>query len=98
MKRRESIDDAVRRELEEEAGVVVTGTPRLLGTFSSLTEGKSDHITVFVVERWRRVDSDSGEIDACRFFPADSLPEDASPATRRRIEEWLGGTAPGFEW
>src|SRR5688500_5172566 len=53
VKRRESLVEALHRELREEVGVVATAPPTMLGTYSSLEEGKSDHVTVFVVEAWR---------------------------------------------
>ena len=98
VKRRESMVAALHRELREEVGVIVSGDVRLLGTFSSLTEGKSDHISVFVVEAWRLVDSDSREIESRSFFPPSALPEAASPATRRRIDDWKRGHPDGFDW
>jgi ADP-ribose pyrophosphatase YjhB (NUDIX family) len=98
VKRRESLVAAVSRELREEAGIIVTGHVRLLGSYSSLVEGKSDHISVFVVDRYRRQDSDSGEIAAAEFFAVDALPDGASPATLRRIAEWQGSGPQTFDW
>ena len=98
VKRREAIEDALRRELLEEVGVVVAGPVRLFGTFSSLSEGKSDHISVFVVDQWHRVASDSGEIAEVQFFAPAALPDEASPATRRRVDEWTRGETPPFTW
>ena len=96
--RRESIVAALHRELREETGVLVTGDVRLLGTYSSLTEGKSDHISVFVVDRFEQQASESGEIDAAYFFPVDGLPDDTSPATRRRLAELRRGEVRSFDW
>lgn len=99
VKRRESLVDGLQRELREEVGVILEASPSLLGTYSSLTEGKSDHITVFVVEHWHRDPADSPEIDAQQFFSADALPSRTSPGSRRRIEEWSSGAAPQtFTW
>lgn len=98
VKRRETIEGAVRRELREEAGIEVTGPVRLLGTYSNLREGKSDHISVFVVEHWRRHDRHDVEIAATGFFPPDDLPDIATPGTRRRLDEWAKGHVPTFEW
>lgn len=96
--RRESILAALHRELREETGVIVTGPVRLLGTYSSLTEGKSDHISVFVVEAFERERSHSSEIDSVRFFPLDELPDDTSPATRRRLDDLRRGQVRAFDW
>lgn len=106
--RRESLVAALHRELREETGVIVTGPVRLLGSYTSLAEGKSDHISVFVVDRYEREGSDSpagearprtsNEIDAARFFPIDALPDDASPATVRRLDDLRRGEVLAFDW
>jgi ADP-ribose pyrophosphatase YjhB (NUDIX family) len=98
VKRRESLVAALYRELREEAGIIVTGHVRLLGAYSSLVEGKSDHIAVFVVEQYSRQESDSGEIAAAEFFAVDALPPGASPATRRRLDEWRANGPQTFDW
>lgn len=95
VKRRESLVDALRRELREEVGVVVEGTPALHGVYSNLGEGKSDHISVFLVESWTRARSDSSEIENAAFHPPGDLPPDVSPGTRRRVEEWARGAGQG---
>lgn len=101
VKRRESLVQALTRELREEVGVTITGPVRLLGTYSNMTEGKSDHISVFVVDRWelRRADTgDDAEIEAIARFDPHDLPSDTSPGTRRRILEWAKGDVPPFDW
>jgi ADP-ribose pyrophosphatase YjhB (NUDIX family) len=101
VKRRESIEEAVRREVREEAAIEVTGPVRLLGTYSNLGEGKSDHISVFVVDQWRRHrrDDDDAEIAATGFFdPSTELPETTTPGTRRRLDEWRRGSVSVYEW
>jgi ADP-ribose pyrophosphatase YjhB (NUDIX family) len=98
VKRRESLDHALRRELREEAGVIVTGPLRLLGSYSSLVEGKSDHISVFIVNEWDRTAVDDAEIAAAGFFFPSELPPGASGGTRRRLEDWQRGEVTDFGW
>ena len=102
VKRRETIEQAVTRELREEAGIEVTGPVRLHGTFSNLQEGKSDHISVFVVEQWRRHadEDDDAEIAASGFFETtpEGLPDTTSPGTRRRLDEWAKGHVSTYVW
>jgi ADP-ribose pyrophosphatase YjhB (NUDIX family) len=98
VKRRESIVDALTRELREEVGVVVDEPITLHGVYSNMSEGKSDHISVFVVRTWRREDSESAEIDNHGFFFVDGLPDQVSRGTRHRIDEWVGTREISFDW
>ena len=94
--RQEPLEDTLRRELREEVGVDPTGPPRLHGTFSNFSEGKSDYIVLFVVEQWERRPVRSFEIEDSRFFAPDQLPEDVSGSARRRIAEYAAGTTCVF--
>lgn len=101
VKRRESLAEATLRELEEEVGVrVVGGVDGLeqFATYSNLAEGKSDHVTVFLVRRWSREDPSAGEIAESRFFSLDDLPDDVSPGTGRRLREVREGRPSSFRW
>lgn len=101
VRRRERLVDALLREMREEVGVEVPGGARSLVVFSAysdLAQGRSDHVTVFVVGEWRRRSADNREIDRCQFFAPDDLPSQTSPGTRRRIEEYLGRKPVGHDW
>lgn len=98
VKRREGLADALRRELREEAGIEVTGPVRLLGTYTNLRQGKSDHISVFVVTSWRAHEASDVEIAEKGFYSPSALPEGATPGTRRRLGEWHSGEVSDFEW
>lgn len=98
VKRRESLEEAVRREVHEETGIVVRRSLRLLGTYSNLQNGKSDHISVFVVEHWDREESDAAEIAEDGWFDPDQLPDGTTPGTRRRVQEFLDGTVSDLSW
>lgn len=101
--RRERIDAAARREAHEETGVLIPDAPGallLVGVFSNLREGKSDHVVVFEAVEWYPASepSDDPEIAETGWFAPDDLPARTSPATRRRIAELGSGTPPGFGW
>jgi ADP-ribose pyrophosphatase YjhB (NUDIX family) len=93
VRRKEPLDDGLRRELREEVGIELTAEPRLLGIYWSFAEQKSDYAAVFVVERWDRSPAHSLEIAADGFFAPGELPEDVSPATHRRVAEYAAGLA-----
>jgi 8-oxo-dGTP pyrophosphatase MutT (NUDIX family) len=93
VRRKEALDAALRRELREEVGIEPTAEPRLHGLYWNFREHKSDCIAVFVVDRWSRKPARSIEIVRDAFFAPGELPEDASPAARRRIAELVDGAA-----
>ncbi len=93
VKRKETLEQAARREAREEAGAELKGL-RLFGVYTNLAEGRSDHITVFVCEDFNLSGQHDLEIAALDFFALEALPEDLLPGHRRRVEEYLG-TRPG---
>jgi ADP-ribose pyrophosphatase YjhB (NUDIX family) len=92
--KRESAEDAVRRELREEVGLADVAITGVLGVYHNRAEAKDDHVIVFVA----RVDDAAGlvaadprEIAEAAWFAPDALPDGTSPATRRRIAEHREG-------
>lgn len=87
---RETAEDAMRREVLEETGVVVGGAPRLHGLFANVTGPMpSDHIAVYVVRDWTRpsIPPATFEIAETRFFDVARLPADVAEGARRRLAE-----------
>ena len=92
MERGETAEEAVIRELQEEAGVSVIGRPQLVGVHANHRVFRGDHVLVYRVDQWAPcAASQQGEIKAVGWFAPDALPADASPGTRRRIAEALAG-------
>lgn len=100
VERGETMQTSLRRELEEEVGVMLTGEVRLYGLYANFREFKSDHVALYVVahgayeHRPRR----SAEIAESAFFAANALPEGVTPSTARRIAEVAEGNAPDELW
>ena len=95
VKKGESFEQAARREVREETGLMVDDLS-LFHLYFSQAEGKCDHIALFVTEnRDGKLATHSAEIADATFHPMSALPENTSPATRRRISEYLGNPING---
>jgi 8-oxo-dGTP pyrophosphatase MutT (NUDIX family) len=99
VERRETAEEALERELIEEAGVQLAGPPRLLGVYSNARVFLGDHVLIFRVDEWRACEQTSrGEIHEVDWFAPDALPSGVTDGTRRRIEEALGARQPDVFW
>lgn len=97
--RNETLVEAARREVREEVGIAIACDPQPFGVYARFRHGASDHVGVFVVRRWDghpRVDG--VEILEARFVALDALPDDLSPATRRRLDEFTGRAPRAERW
>lgn len=100
VERNETIVSALRRELKEEAGVVLEGPPLLFGIYANFRAFPSDHIALFIVRDWRQATRPrpSHEIAEHGTFPVDALPEGTIDPVRRRLKELLDGTDKSETW
>ncbi|MBB3694995.1 NUDIX domain-containing protein [Sphingomonas sp. BK580] len=103
VKKGESTNEAIARELAEEVAITHASIERVLGVYHSRSEGKDDHIIIFVA----RADLPSGswlqrgdviEIEEADWFPLDKVPASTSPATTRRIAEYRTGVSGAGAW
>jgi 8-oxo-dGTP pyrophosphatase MutT (NUDIX family) len=96
VKRKESVETAVRREALEETGAIL-GELQLVGLYANLHGPVSNHITLFVCHDFELNGKSDDEIAEVKFFPLDQLPEGTAPGTRCRVEEYMdGGQRPAF--
>ncbi|NWH07740.1 MAG: NUDIX domain-containing protein [Alphaproteobacteria bacterium] len=91
--RRETIRDALFREIWEEVGVVPQDEPQLVGVYTNLIEHKSDHVALYAVRQFTIQPQPNIEIAESGFFDPEALPGDVSPGTKRRLDE-IAGRAP----
>jgi len=98
MKRGEPAEAALAREVREELGIETLAIERRLGAYFSRREGKRDTIAVFVARAAAIGKLQRLEIAAADWFDPRALPPDASPATQRRIREYLGAAAVDPAW
>jgi len=96
----ETLHEALARELDEEAGVRLTGPPQLFGVYSHFDVFPGDHIALYVVREWTQgpVPAPNAEIRERRFFDADALPAGVSEGARRRLAEVLAGAERSQRW
>jgi 8-oxo-dGTP pyrophosphatase MutT (NUDIX family) len=87
----ESVFEALTRELQEEAGVHLSGEPELYGLYSNSSYFPGDHIALFLIRDWHQpsVPRPSREIAEQRFVSGDELPSEINRPTRDRILEIL---------
>jgi ADP-ribose pyrophosphatase YjhB (NUDIX family) len=102
VQRGESYDRALARELREEIGLDTFRIERVLGIYHDTVTLKDDHVVAYVVRTDASAPplktSDPFEIQMVEWFALDSLPEDLSAATARRIAEFQAGVTGGGAW
>ena len=96
----ETSQAALARELVEEAGIEIRGTPRLHGIFFNRAGSNRDHVVCYVVEDFHILPAQwpNLEIAEARFFPVDDLPPETTRATRAKIDEILHGAPISEHW
>ena len=99
--------EAAKREMREEARMISTSEPELIGLFLNESLSVPDYVACFVVRDWKwdsqtgqrpESVSDDGEIIDADFFQLDGLPDDVSPATRRRLLALSGQAKSSAYW
>ena len=92
--------EALARELQEEAGVVLAEPPQLLGLDANFAHFPGDHVACYLVRAWQQaaVPPPGFEIREQRLFAADALPADAAGAVVRRLAEVLKGRPREETW
>jgi ADP-ribose pyrophosphatase YjhB (NUDIX family) len=100
VERMETVETALTRELDEEAGVELTGKPELFGVYANFRLFPNDHVALFLVRNWRqaRAAKPNFEIAELAMFARDALPADINPSTARRIAEIFDGTPRDPMW
>ena len=99
VERSETGEEALARELVEEAGVRLTAPPVLLSIHSAHAKFKGDHILFYRAAAWAPCPATSrGEIAEIGWFAPDALPDETTAGTRARVAEALLGAARQAVW
>ena len=88
MRKNESWEDGLKREIFEETGFHVS-IEYLQGEYQTENEGKKDTIRVYVCRVEKGQVQKSLEASKIDFYAPDKIPDKTSPGTRRRIEEYI---------
>jgi ADP-ribose pyrophosphatase YjhB (NUDIX family) len=97
----ENVNEALARELREEAGAFLTGRAELFGLYRNAHADARDHVALFVCRFWEKRGSlklPNREIAASELFPLDALPGDTTRSTHARLREVLDGEPPSPDW
>ncbi len=87
--RKKMPEKGLMRELKEELNLSISKIDYKLGEYKSQGESKRDIIYIFVINLDSSHFSKQWELDDARWFDLSNLPENLSPATSRRIQEFL---------
>ena len=97
---RETLIEALTRELKEEGNITLRAPPHLHGFYFNAAASIRDHVALFVVREFEQIDAPvpDREIVAHGFFAPGQLPSDTTPGTRRRIREVLENEPVSEQW
>jgi 8-oxo-dGTP pyrophosphatase MutT (NUDIX family) len=96
----ETCREAAEREAREEGALLLPEPPVLFHLYWNPIAGRRDHVALFVARDVRQSGPlpRSLEIVAAGFHAPDALPPGVTEATRRRLDEVLGGGPPSDRW
>lgn len=100
VEKNETIEQALKREIHEEARIELTGPPELFGVYANFHYFPSDHIALYIIREWSQSEDPKPdlEIAAHGFFAPEELPDDVHPPTKARIQEISTGTRKTDFW
>lgn len=81
--------EALTRELEEEGNIVIAAEPALKSLHFNRQSSRRDHVALYLITQFSQTGpkKPDREIAESGFFPLDRLPENTTPATKRRLAE-----------
>jgi 8-oxo-dGTP pyrophosphatase MutT (NUDIX family) len=96
----ETMMDSLARELLEEGNIELTAPPLLRSIHHNAKSSRRDHVGFYVIEAFRQPSPKlpDREIAEAGFFSIDELPDETTPATRRRIDEVFCGAPVSPYW
>jgi ADP-ribose pyrophosphatase YjhB (NUDIX family) len=100
VERDETAETALEREVREECEITLTAPPLLQSIHFNRQSSPRDHVLFYLISDFQVVEEKKPdrEIAEAGFFPIDRLPENTTPATRRRLAELFDGAAVSPYW
>lgn len=100
VEKRETVGQALNREIWEETGIIIDAPPRLFAIYANHELFPGDQIALYIVRNWHLPSpmKPTREIAEQAFFERDKLPVDINPRTARRIAEILESRPPAEMW
>ena len=97
---RESPIIAAKREVYEETNIECPNNLELFGLYYSIQKNHDDYVALYIasLNEEAKFKADGQEIAEIKWYKFDALPEDISPATKRRINEYFGLTQKSDLW
>jgi ADP-ribose pyrophosphatase YjhB (NUDIX family) len=96
----ETAEAALEREVREECDVEITAQATLKSVHFNRQGSRRDHVLLYLISDFRVLSQKKPdrEIAEAGFFGLDSLPENTTPATRRRLAELFEGAEVSRYW
>jgi ADP-ribose pyrophosphatase YjhB (NUDIX family) len=92
--------EALTREMEEEGNILFTAEPVLKSLHFNRQSSRRDHVALYLITQFSQTGpkKPDREIAESGFFPLDRLPENTTPATKRRLGEVFSGEPSSPYW
>lgn len=100
VERGETFGAALKKELQEECNIVLTGPAELFALYKNAHASPRDHVALYVCRAFEQTQPKlpDREIAESGFFRLDDLPEGTTPSTKRRLQEALHDLEPLPLW
>ena len=100
VERGQTMRQAAKRELREEAEIELTGKLQLVSFLANQRASKRDHVAVLSTRDWRFIKTfeANAEISEIGFFSLQNLPDGTTEPTQNRLKEFFDSQPGGDYW
>ena len=96
----ETVEEALAKEIRQETGLQLVGSPRLHGIYFNSLISKRDHVLTYLCETEGQLPpaSPSIEIAGLGYYGIEELPSGIDEGTERRLKEIIEGQERTKHW